>query len=90
MDWLTQLFGWIAEHESVLSGTAAAIVIAGVIAAQKPDEAKIQQQIRYCKLENGRKIAWASAGSGFPLVRSLGWFTNLELEAYIGNTRDCF
>jgi hypothetical protein len=33
MDWLTQLFGWIAEHESVLSGIAAAIVIVGVIAA---------------------------------------------------------
>ena len=33
MDWLTQLFGWIAEHEAVLSGVAAAIVILGVITA---------------------------------------------------------
>jgi pimeloyl-ACP methyl ester carboxylesterase len=99
MDWLTQLFGWIAEHESVLSGIAAAIVIVGVIAAfssrtlgffrsgvkdtdakPEPAEIKIQQQIRYCRLDNGCKIAWASAGSGYPLVRSLGWFTNLELE----------
>ena len=99
MDWLTQLFGWIAEHESVLSGIAAAIVIVGVIAAfssrtlgffrsgvkdtdakPEPAEIKIQQQIRYCQLDNGCKIAWASAGSGYPLVRSLGWFTNLELE----------
>lgn len=99
MDWLAQLFSWIAGHESVLSGIAAAIVIAGVIIAissralghfrarkkdidaePMPAEAKIQQQIRYCKLENGRKIAWATAGSGYPLIRSLGWFTNLELE----------
>lgn len=33
MDWLAQLFSWIAGHESVLSGIAAAIVIAGVIVA---------------------------------------------------------
>lgn len=99
MDWLTQLFGWIGEHEAVLSGIAAAIVIAGVIVAlsgrtmglfrtatkasdadQKPAAARIPQQIRYCRLDNGCKVAWASAGSGYPLVRSLGWFTNLELE----------
>ncbi len=99
MDWLAQLFSWIAGHESVLSGSAAAIVIAGVVVAissrtlglfrarkkdpdaePMPAEVKIQQQIRYCKLDNGHKIAWATAGSGYPLVRSLGWFTNLELE----------
>jgi pimeloyl-ACP methyl ester carboxylesterase len=100
MEWLTQLFGWIAEHESVLSGIAAAIVIVGVIAAlssrtmglfrtgtketrdeeQQSAETTIQQQIRYCQLDNGHKVAWAAAGSGYPLVRSLGWFTDLELE----------
>ena len=99
MDWLNQLFGWIAEHEAVLSGIAAAIVIAGVVAAfsirtlglfrgaakdtraeQKPAETIVKQQIRYCQVSSGHKVAWATAGSGYPLVRSLGWFTNLELE----------
>ena len=42
--------------------------------------AKIRQDIRYCRLPNGRNIAWSSAGDGYPLIRSLGWFTNLEIE----------
>ena len=41
---------------------------------------KIRQDIRYCRLPNGCNIAWSSAGKGYPLVRSLGWFTNLEVE----------
>ncbi len=43
-------------------------------------ETKIRQEIRYCRLPNGRNIAWSTAGDGYPLVRSLGWFTNLEIE----------
>lgn len=43
-------------------------------------QSKIPQEIRYCRLDSGLKIAWATAGSGLPLVRSLGWFTNLEAE----------
>ena len=41
---------------------------------------KLPQEIRYTRVADGLKIAWASAGSGYPLVRSLGWFTNLEKE----------
>ena len=40
----------------------------------------ISQEIRYCRLPNGCKLAWSTAGSGYPIVRSLGWFTNLEAE----------
>lgn len=40
----------------------------------------LRQEVRYCRLPNGQKIAWASTGSGYPLIRSLGWFTNLDLE----------
>ena len=25
-------------------------------------------------------LAWATAGAGPPLLRSLGWFSNLEME----------
>ncbi len=48
-----------------------------------PDESaagKLPQEIRYTRVSDGLKIAWSSAGSGYPLVRSLGWFTNLEME----------
>jgi pimeloyl-ACP methyl ester carboxylesterase len=38
------------------------------------------QQIKYCRTVDDKRIAYAITGSGFPLVRSLGWFTNLELE----------
>jgi pimeloyl-ACP methyl ester carboxylesterase len=49
-------------------------------AAGETTAQKIPQEIRYCRPENGPKIAWSSAGSGYPLIRSLGWFTNLEME----------
>ncbi len=48
-----------------------------------PDESaagKLPQEIRYTRVSGGLNIAWSSAGSGYPLVRSLGWFTNLEME----------
>ena len=47
---------------------------------RKNGDKEIRQDIRYCRLPNGRHIAWSSAGDGYPLVRSLGWFTNLEME----------
>lgn len=47
---------------------------------RKLGDKEIRQHIRYCRLPNGRNIAWSSAGDGYPLVRSLGWFTNLEVE----------
>ena len=98
MDWLAQLFNWIGENESVLSGIAAVIAIGAVVVAVShrtfglfrtgrdgrpaPDTPadRIAQEIRYCRTADGHRIAWASAGAGYPLVRSLGWFTNLEME----------
>ncbi len=43
----------------------------------EPDANKLPQEIRYTRVSGGLKIAWSSAGSRYPLVRSLGWFTNL-------------
>ncbi len=98
-----QLLNWIAEHEAIFSGIAAAIVIVGVIGAMssrtlgllrsrsrkennvaasnlQQTTQPIRQEIRYCRLPDGHKVAWSSAGNGYPLIRSLGWFTNLEME----------
>lgn len=41
---------------------------------------KLPQEIRYCRVGSGTRVAWSMAGSGYPLIRSLGWFTNLEKE----------
>ena len=40
----------------------------------------LQQEIRFCTTEDAVTIAYACVGRGQPLVRSLGWFTNLEME----------
>ena len=41
---------------------------------------KLPQEIRYCRVGHGTRVAWSTAGSDYPLIRSLGWFTNLEME----------
>lgn len=41
---------------------------------------KLSQEIRYCRVGQDTRVAWSTAGSGYPLIRSLGWFTNLEME----------
>jgi pimeloyl-ACP methyl ester carboxylesterase len=43
-------------------------------------KARHPQQIRYCRTIDKKRIAYAITGNGSPIVRSLGWFTNLELE----------
>jgi pimeloyl-ACP methyl ester carboxylesterase len=47
----------------------------------RQEAASTRPQVRYCQLPDDHRIAWASSGTGFPLVRSLGWFTNLDVEA---------
>ena len=46
-----------------------------------PRVASFRPQVRYCQLPDNHRIAWAMTGTGFPLVRSLGWFTNLDVES---------
>lgn len=38
------------------------------------------QEIRYCTSPDGVSIAWASTGSGAPLVKAANWLTHLDLE----------
>jgi len=40
----------------------------------------MEQQIRFCTTSDGVRIAYATVGQGYPLVRVLGWFTHLEYE----------
>jgi len=107
MELLSRLFEWVANHEAVLSGIAAAVAIAAVIltlglrlsgffrrnpastepsaggesAPPAPEPGRpLNQHIRYSTTRDDVRLAWATAGRGTPLVRSLGWFTNLETE----------
>jgi pimeloyl-ACP methyl ester carboxylesterase len=100
---ITDLAAWIENHESLLSGFAAAIAILGVAAAAarlawrsvarskrsraRPEPAALpagstptRQEVRYCRTADGVRLAYSRVGTGEPLVRALGWFTNLEME----------
>ncbi len=39
-----------------------------------------QQEIRYCMTSDGVRLAWASVGSGPPLVKASNWLTHLDYE----------
>jgi pimeloyl-ACP methyl ester carboxylesterase len=40
----------------------------------------LRQEIRYCKAEDGVDIAYATVGSGYPLVKAANWLNHLEYE----------
>lgn len=39
-----------------------------------------RQEIRFCSTRDGVRIAWASAGSGYPLVKAANWLNHLDYE----------
>ena len=43
-------------------------------------ESTLDQDIRYCRTSDRVRIAYAVSGEGTPIVRSLGWYTHLEVE----------
>ena len=45
-----------------------------------PGVVRPQQQIRYCVSPDGVRVAYASSGSGPPLVKAANWLTHLDLE----------
>jgi class 3 adenylate cyclase len=40
----------------------------------------MEREVRYCTTGDGVRIAYATTGSGYPLVRGLGWMSHLEFE----------
>jgi pimeloyl-ACP methyl ester carboxylesterase len=38
------------------------------------------QQVRYCIARDGTRLAWSSAGAGFPLVKTANWLNHLEFD----------
>ncbi len=39
-----------------------------------------RQQIRFCVTGDGVRLAWASVGSGYPLVKAANWLNHLDFE----------
>ena len=60
--------------------TSASNTAASMPPTAQSGEPKFKQEIRFCKTVDGLNIAWAKIGDGTPLVRSLGWFSNIEME----------
>ncbi len=53
---------------------------AGSPAARVLASAKLKQEIRYCKASDGVRLAYATVGTGPPLVRSAHWLGHLEYD----------
>jgi DNA-binding winged helix-turn-helix (wHTH) protein/pimeloyl-ACP methyl ester carboxylesterase len=39
-----------------------------------------RQEIRFCATRDGVRIAWATVGSGYPLVKAANWLNHLDYE----------
>lgn len=42
------------------------------------EEAHLEQQIQFCRTEDGVTLAWARSGHGPPLVKAANWLSHLE------------
>lgn len=45
-----------------------------------PKAARLHQEVRLCLSEDGHSIAYATSGSGYPLVKASTWLTHLEFD----------
>jgi DNA-binding winged helix-turn-helix (wHTH) protein/pimeloyl-ACP methyl ester carboxylesterase len=63
-------YRFVAEVEAAVPQTAAAAASA----------AKARQEIRYCTTNDGVRLAYATTGSGPPLVKASNWLTHLDFE----------
>lgn len=48
--------------------------------ADQPLEPVPRQEIRFCVTSDGVRIAWATVGSGYPLVKAANWLNHLDYE----------
>ena len=44
------------------------------------DAAEVKQEINYCRTPNGVRLAYATAGSGPPLVKTANWLNHVEYD----------
>jgi DNA-binding winged helix-turn-helix (wHTH) protein/pimeloyl-ACP methyl ester carboxylesterase len=58
------------------------VATAGAPSAARPSapDRRSRQEIRYCKTDDGVSIAYATVGTGYPLVKAANWLNHLEYE----------
>ena len=44
------------------------------------DEGRLEQQIRFCRTDEGVTLAYACSGSGPPLVKAANWLTHVDFD----------
>jgi class 3 adenylate cyclase/pimeloyl-ACP methyl ester carboxylesterase len=49
-------------------------------AAGRTDRADMKLQVKYCRASDGVRLAYASAGSGPPLVKTANWMNHVEYD----------
>ena len=92
-DFIGPVLDWIGRNENILSGLGALAALAALtytgfrnlrrhIEKRRSNFATSvePQEIRYCRTTDGKRVAYAITGEGPPMIRALGWFTNLEYE----------
>jgi pimeloyl-ACP methyl ester carboxylesterase len=42
---------------------------------------RLEQEIGFCRASDGVRLAWATSGDGFPLVKVANWLSHLEFDA---------
>lgn len=72
-------FRVIAQVEERTGSAPAAAATAGATPAPVP-ASSLRQRIRFCTTADHVRIAWATSGTGPPLVRPAHWLTHLEYD----------
>ncbi len=62
------------------TGQVQANLEAGEVKVASPRRMLCQQDIGFCTAEDGARIAYASVGSGAPLVKAANWLNHLEFD----------
>jgi class 3 adenylate cyclase/pimeloyl-ACP methyl ester carboxylesterase len=48
--------------------------------ARKAPEISMQQQVKFCQSADGTHLAWASTGTGTPVLKAPNWLNHIEYE----------
>jgi pimeloyl-ACP methyl ester carboxylesterase/DNA-binding SARP family transcriptional activator len=70
--------GGAAEIDAALGGTKKPIAPRPAPPVHTPT--RLRQEIRFCTASDGVRIAYATAGSGPPLVKTANWMNHLEFD----------
>ena len=71
--------GAFAEALAAALASPSTAVAPGVPAARAPW--RLEQEIRFCTTAEGVRIAYATSGTGPPLVKTSNWLSHLEFDA---------